>query len=181
MLTESELGYLAGIIDGEGSITLQRSLARSSSRYVYPVVTVANTDKRLIDWLIAKTGQGHWQYQTRTHLGCKSVYHWCIACNQAYDLLVMVRDYLVIKQLQADVAIALWTENQDALELAGRRRWGNHHPIPSWLQSWREASYLFMRDLNRRGPGGPKHGKEVLALAEKHCRELARWRLLPCH
>jgi hypothetical protein len=175
-LTPAELGYIAGIVDGEGSISLAHCSARASGVYVYPLVRVANTDKGLIDWLDEKVGVGHTGYVSKLHLGCKDVYHWAIASNEAYELLVKIRPYLVVKAHRADIVTALWEENETALRVAGRNNWGNHHPVPNWLRSWREACFLYLKDLNRRGPGEPKFGDKVRRLLQHHEVALAVWR-----
>lgn len=49
-LSPTEAAYVAGILDGEGSISLVRSFAsRTRGRYVYPVVRIANTDLLLLE------------------------------------------------------------------------------------------------------------------------------------
>lgn len=161
-LTEVEKAYLAGIIDGEGCIMLQRSTARSSAAYVFPVVKIANTSSDLVVWLRSKIEYGAWQYRSKMHEGCKDVHHWCVASNQAIDLLESVRPYLVIKARQADVVSAVWAENQAALAQHGRP-FGNGHPLPVWLRHFRDACYWYVRDLNRRGPGPNRYGKQVLS------------------
>lgn len=48
-----EAAYLAGIIDGEGSITLTRNHKNEFRR---PLITIASTDKELLNYLITLTG-----------------------------------------------------------------------------------------------------------------------------
>jgi hypothetical protein len=166
-LTETELAYIAGIVDGEGCIMLQKCTARASDAYIYPVVKVANTDFRLMDWLVKKIGAGAVQYRTRSNTGCKDVQHWTIASNQAIQFLKTIRPYLIVKAHQADVALAVWEENAAALELTGRKQFGHGNCVPAWLRNFRTACYWYVRDLNRRGPGGFRFGNEVRALLAK--------------
>ena len=51
MLTRKEKSYLAGIIDGEGSIMLLHQPAKSRGTFT-PKLAIANTNFRLIDWLV---------------------------------------------------------------------------------------------------------------------------------
>jgi hypothetical protein len=176
-LTDTECAYIAGIIDGEGSISLQRSTARSSAAYFYPLVRVANTDKALIEWLHGKVGKGHAGYTTRSHLGCKDCYHWALASNEAIALLELVRPYLVVKALRADVVLAIWDENKAYLAKMNRKCWGNHHPVPLPHRKFREACYLFMTDLNRRGVGENENGVAVRQLLS----EIRELEAAPCH
>lgn len=50
-LTETERAYMAGLIDGEGSISC---LWHAKGKTCYPVLTVAMTDFGVIEWLGAK-------------------------------------------------------------------------------------------------------------------------------
>lgn len=172
-LTVAELAYIAGIVDGEGSISLFSGYTNKT--HVYPVVKVANTDRKLIDWLRDTVGVGA-VYHSRSRNGCKDVYHWHVASAEAYELLCQIRPYLIIKAHRADVVTALWEENKAALQIVGRDNWGIAYPVPKWLRSWRKACFLYMKDLNRRGPGGPEFGDKIRRLLQHHEVSLAVWR-----
>ena len=81
-LDSETLAYLAGIIDGEGSIYVA-AVGPQRTRSVYPIVCVAMTDLDLINWIagILKAGtvknhgtakrskeNPHWKKQYRTQL-----------------------------------------------------------------------------------------------------------------
>jgi hypothetical protein len=52
-LSDTEAAYAAGILDGEGSIYFSRNRA---SRWPSPIVSVASTDRELLEWLRARLG-----------------------------------------------------------------------------------------------------------------------------
>ena len=54
-LSTSEAAYLAGLIDGEGSITLSRKY-RGENRQLG--VSISNTDRRLLEWVLKVIGVG---------------------------------------------------------------------------------------------------------------------------
>ena len=149
-LTEVEKAYLAGIIDGEGSISLARSHARSSAKYVYPLVRIANTDLGLIDWVKSRVPEGHRGYTSRLHDRCKDVYHVAWASNEAVTVLKEVLPYLTVKRFRAELVIRLWEDNQRARKEAGGYL-GNGHPIPTWLHERRESAFAELQTLNKRG------------------------------
>jgi hypothetical protein len=159
-LEEIEKAYIAGIIDGEGSICLIRSNSRSSEAYIYPSVRIANTSTKLINWLSDTIGFGSTHYQD-IFPGRKDVYHWGTASNEAVALLENIRPYLVIKKEQAEVALALWAENEAALQYYNCNSWGNYHPVPRYLRHFREACFLHMQNLNQRGVGPIRHTEEI--------------------
>jgi hypothetical protein len=170
-LTQSQKGYLAGIIDGEGSIMLQRT-----GGYVFPVVKVANTNPALSRWLSDVTGVGHVQYHSRLHRDCKDVEHWTVASNQAITLLEAVRDHLVLKQAQCDAVLALAAENRAAVALTGRKAFGHGNSVPAWLWHFREALYFHLRNLNQRGIAPWRFADEV----RYHMRRVTEEEALPC-
>lgn len=51
-MNQQEVAYLAGIIDGEGTI----SFMKRGNNY-FPTVSIANTSKELMDWCKAKVGE----------------------------------------------------------------------------------------------------------------------------
>lgn len=105
----SVLGYVAGIIDGEGAIL-------KSPR---PTVSVSTTTKRLAVALQAMVGgsiAGPYLYQKtkvfgRNRCRLKPQYHWYFTAGyHVYLLLMALWPFLVIKQTAAGQAIAYFEE-----------------------------------------------------------------------
>lgn len=99
---DSNLIYLAGIVDGEGSIILERrtSLRPQEKSTVYvPRITVTNTDNRLMDWLIDNF-RGN-VTKIRCLPPCKDVYNWNIAHKRAIMLARLLMPFLKLKSVQA--------------------------------------------------------------------------------
>ena len=90
----TDLAYLAGIIDGEGTITLTKNNAGDLFRRI--VVSVSNTDKGLIDWLEAKFG-GKIRIRARQRSYYKIAYDWRVANQDALNLLKRVAPYLRVR------------------------------------------------------------------------------------
>jgi hypothetical protein len=161
-LTETEKAYIAGIIDGEGSIVLGRRNTGCKDT-VYPHVSVGNTNEALLSWLRAKVGSGYWTAYKGGKPGWKPQTHWGVTSAKAYALLVEIRPYLILKGRQADVVIALWEENAAAVALTGKNKFSVTNRVPQWLRHFRNACFLYVLDLNRRGTAGNQNGKEVTA------------------
>ena len=53
VLTQAELGWLAGLWDGEGSITMFRHYEQGRERHYVPVVCLTNTDPTIINHAVA--------------------------------------------------------------------------------------------------------------------------------
>jgi hypothetical protein len=55
-MTACELHYFAGLVDGEGTVTVRRMNRGKQRNFSYkPSVCVSNTDKRMMDWIMART------------------------------------------------------------------------------------------------------------------------------
>lgn len=104
-LTEAELGYLAGLFDGEGTIGYYNFRARHES-----TVMITNTDPRVMSWLLDKVGHGNVHtakkaYTRRKHV----VHHWRISNKpRVQEFLEAIVEHLIVKRDQADLLLNLW-------------------------------------------------------------------------
>lgn len=90
----SDLGYFAGIVDGEGSIRF------AAGR---PFVAVYNTDERLMKWLVANVGGS---YRAADRRGRTVCYDWRIgAANDVYAVCIALAPRLLIKRADAEKVI----------------------------------------------------------------------------
>lgn len=104
-MTEIEKAYIAGIIDGEGSIMLQRF---HTNQYPAPCVSIASTTIELLTWLKDTIGYGviikKKNYNPEKH---KLSYSFVIKHNNAIKLLEDIYPYLIIesKRKRAEMII----------------------------------------------------------------------------
>lgn len=99
-LTESNLGYLAGIIDGEGTVTLIR---KHRNEMPSPEITIATTSSELLSWLATHVGCGHVRKKIRRSASHRQAFTWCVRGNKALDLLMLIKERLHIKKPHADI------------------------------------------------------------------------------
>lgn len=111
VLTPFELGYVAGLLDGEGCITA--SIHRD--QYTVLSVSIANTHKGVIDWLHKKLG-GSVVVQPVGKCGRKrTCYWWMIRSGQTVlDFLRVIQPCLKIKSRQAQLVLQGWKPRMDA-------------------------------------------------------------------
>jgi len=104
-----KLAYLAGIIDGEGSIMLWKSEIDSKTRGQFNLrINVTSTDKCLIDWLFENFG-GH-TYLSRAPSRIskphwKKQYLWSVPRPEILKFLQDIYPYLIIKKERCKIAI----------------------------------------------------------------------------
>ncbi len=93
-LSDTEAAYAAGIVDGEGSIYFSRN---RKSRWPSPVVSVASTDRELLEWLRSRVGGSIIEKRTYQPHHARS-YDWKLTDRRALDFLKIVHPFLVIRR-----------------------------------------------------------------------------------
>ena len=93
----TDAAYLAGLIDGEGSISLVKGQTR-----IHPRLEIYNTNRDVLDWVASVFG-GTVCSVGRAHLSHKPEYVWHCGPQHAQTVLEVCRPYLKIKGRQADI------------------------------------------------------------------------------
>lgn len=105
--------YFAGIIDGEGSITLNRTGPHKVDGMwaSYTVkLSVANTSRKLLDALQAQYGGAIYRAMAQERMELhnqKDAYHLQWFGKNAKPLILAIQPYLIIKSRQAELALAV--------------------------------------------------------------------------
>lgn len=130
MLTEGELGYTAGIIDGEGCINMKEVFDTQMTKNYYRLrVFVVNTKEELLVWLYKNFG-GHINISKSKNKNHNTMYTWIIYGKEAEDFLICIYKYLILKKKQAGVAFSFMNKE--------------------WHTSGKEF-YTQMKELNKKG------------------------------
>lgn len=122
LLKERKLGWFAGIIDGEGTITIRVKERKNQSTLLTPVISMVNTNKLLIDtfieilkeyeiphWVTYYEGTNNWKEKWAVQIsGIKR-------CQKA---LPIFKDYLVSKKELAEIVLD-WCNNR--ISILGKR------------------------------------------------------------
>lgn len=106
----TDLAYLAGIVDGEGYITISGVTTKANRGAIR--VGVTNTYKPLIDWLLEYGGSVKAKPEGRVgSLGKLPCYHWGVTARlEILALLKSIEPYMRIKRDKAKLAIAMIEE-----------------------------------------------------------------------
>lgn len=94
-LTESEKGYMAGIIDGEGHITPKCR------------IQVANTNYEVLIWLKDKLG-GSISKRNTCEKNHKPIWCWSLSYVPSRGLILSILPYLIIKKERALILLSDW-------------------------------------------------------------------------
>jgi len=90
-LSAPEAAYIAGLIDGEGTITLTRK-HRNENRQL--AVTISNTEKGLLDYVLKAIGAGKITGKRTTREHHTPSFTYAIYNRQALNLLEQIHPYL---------------------------------------------------------------------------------------
>jgi hypothetical protein len=148
-LTDSEIAYLAGIVDGEGSILMSRDLCPKGDRklrYRVRLVIAATTSLDLVAWISSRMGVLVSRCNPRSARHSLS-YRMILSEIKAEQLMPKLMPYLVIKQRQAK----LFMEYRKLQRFCWEHRNARRAEIKS-VRFLREWFYQEFRRLNRRGP-----------------------------
>jgi hypothetical protein len=141
---ERDLIYLAGLIDGEGTITALCNISRrTGNESVHARIMLANTHRGVMEW-IATTFGGKLAAprQTRSPKH-KPVITWYLGARPAVALCERLVPYLKVKRRQAEMLIVL-----DGLPYVCSQR---GRSVPDATRRLREPLVAELRTLNHRG------------------------------
>lgn len=131
-LDSLDAAYLAGIVDGEGTIMLQPRRDTVSLS-----LTVSNTYMPLLDWIVERTAVGQIQRTRAATERHKATYFWRCNSDAAASVIEQIQARLIVKARQATLALETQTGLRD--------------PARKWDRSWQHANLAAMKLMNKRG------------------------------
>jgi len=96
-MTDIELSYVAGIVDGEGSVMFVKT---NFSKFSVPVLSICNTNLALLEWIKFKFG-GQIHSRKPRKKGHKVSYELRWYYDGCLNMLSRLVDYLIVKKPQA--------------------------------------------------------------------------------
>lgn len=147
-MKKTDLAYVAGIIDGEGWISIKNRQIKNGNRNYALKVGLGNTNEWLVNWLKFSFG-GSVCIKKKWLTNQKQQWVWDLSTKQASEFLKMILPYLKLKKPQAELAI----------KFQSRRK---HRGNPNWKIKGKrrmtdaeialdEADKILMGSYNKRG------------------------------
>jgi hypothetical protein len=104
VLSTAEAAYLAGLIDGEGTVTLSRKHAGEMRQLV---VSISNTELRILEFALLSVGAGKLTRKRTSRTHHTPSYAYTLCNRQALALLAQIEPHLLsYKRERAQVALA---------------------------------------------------------------------------
>lgn len=148
VMSPTEAAYVAGFVDGEGTITIGKATRRESRAGVAhdAIFSMANTNLPVLKSIVETCGNGKIQVmrQKKTPSHHKTGYRVWFTANQIRHVLPQVRPFLRLKAKQADIL----------LKFLASKVYGKNVDESAWGQweKWR----FDIRTLNWKGIEAPK-------------------------
>lgn len=107
-MQNTDIAYLAGIIDGEGSIVIYKYQRPNTKKMDYGgFVCVGSTSQELILWLCKNVG-GKWCNIKKSKETYKNCYRWSQYGKDALMTVMRVSPYLIVKRKHAELYIQFY-------------------------------------------------------------------------
>lgn len=144
-LTKEDAAYLAGIIDGEGSILITKHRIKKDGTRYSPVVSAETTSEELAEWIAERCGGViHHRRPRATNFkklcNPKEQFAWRCPTNRLESLLVQLEPFLLIKHKKALVLLDFLQEGTFYF-LGGQK-------LPMTIQIKREELRQRIKSLN---------------------------------
>lgn len=138
LIEEWKLAYAAGLIDGEGCISINQPYNRG---FFQLNVEITMSDEKPIQFLADTFGGICTPKKTKTVTG-RTMYRWGIQSEKAQSFLELIRPYIVGKIYQVKTALEFPVGSKDGKQLYGKGR-----EIPQDIAELRYDLWEHMKDL----------------------------------
>jgi hypothetical protein len=145
-IKEADLAYVAGFLDGEGTISILRVKKNDRTNIHYrPIVCINNTDREILEWIRSLFQEGKvWKSTLRAN-GRKQVYRWTVGNTVAYNVVCALFPYIRVKRIQAEILIKYQDTVFSKFNIYGKSG------TPDNVLEEREACVGKIRLVNKRG------------------------------
>lgn len=107
MIKDTDKAYIAGLIDGESTITIGRRRHGKKSKspwYYQPIISMGNTNRAIVDF-IAERYSGWVMARKPSNEKYKEWYQWFIRRDSMIGFLQDILPYLRLKRPQAEIVL----------------------------------------------------------------------------
>jgi hypothetical protein len=145
-ISVADLAYIAGFVDGEGTISIVTAKRRDRIGHIYhrPLLSIHNTDRPILEWIKITLGVGMIHASSIRGVGRKQVYKYAVHCSTAIQVAALLLPYLRVKRTQAEMLIKF----ADTLVVDYKL---THKKLGADILSIRSKQTEAIQSLNKRG------------------------------
>jgi hypothetical protein len=144
--TDTTIAFMAAIIDGEGSITIEKQGPGNCTRRKYDSyslrLVVVNTNVDLMEWLINNFGGTI--HKRKLVPNRKQCYTWRTTYKESSEIIKLCAPYFIVKRKHAILYLKFIATIND--------KHGNRFSLSDEVKEEREKLYLALKVLNKQGP-----------------------------
>jgi hypothetical protein len=150
-LTDREIGYIAGIIDGEGCIHISRPISRvkdCKSPIYQTYISVTNTEMAMLEWLHLRIGGNIRSIPTdkKSNVVRKPIWRWYCPIVRLTDFCNLILKDSVIKKRELEIMI----EIRKTYKSQSRKGIQGVQKVPDEDLEIRHRCYLELKSLHNR-------------------------------
>lgn len=150
-LSEHEIGYLAGIMDGEGSIHISRPISRAKdckSPIYQTYISVTNTEIKLLEWINERIGGIIRSIPTdkKSNVIRKPIWRWYCPIVRLTEFCKLVIPYSIIKRREFEIMI----EIRGTYKSQAKKGKQGVQKVPDEDLEIRHRCYLELKSLHNR-------------------------------
>lgn len=109
--SSTDIAYLAGIVDGEGSLTIGNYShnKKTGVPHYQTILNINNTNKSLIDWLLNTFGGGYCHYTARQtpKISRQAIYRYIATGNRLTHICQLILPFVIIKKRQVEIILEM--------------------------------------------------------------------------
>ncbi len=152
IMNKLKASYLAGLIDGEGYIGIMKHKRYDdlTKNHYREVIKIANTDKKLIEWLKNSFGGDMEERKWKNGENYKTAYCWSKKYTNTEEILRKIMPYLRVKKKQAEIVLEVIKTKKKWWQRLNR----NRSNTPAYRkEDWQKLEKLYwqIRKLNKKG------------------------------
>ena len=146
-MNDLDIGYAAGLLDGEGSIAIRKYTRALGHIWYYAIeIQIYNNHRPVLEWLVERLGGKI--FNRKRHGNRKPGFVWRAWGQKAAATLRLLRPQLIIKSEHADKALSLYDIPRTKKVILGKKGWPRTAPE---IREQQNRLFEAMKALNHRG------------------------------
>ncbi len=135
--------YLAGFVDADGSIVVNRWLDNRYQRHRYITrICISNCDRQIMNWLVSEFGGSVSMANRNAPKNHRTLWRWSLSGLKARPILRNILPYLRLKQKRAELALQF---------IRTMRKEGGGEQLAPAVVAKREVIFKHITRMNQRG------------------------------